>query len=454
MLVTLLALAGPVLAAGGGIGAQTTQDVVRDGDHFQLVCHFQSEDAADQALVAAEAAWSRTLELLDIDEVEPVEDVGLLRVHLYRDTAAYEVVEGVLTHGAFRSNLAFSHHATMSSHIALQPALGDEALARVGLPTQTLRLLAHESAHLVMYVHLSNFRSHPEWFAEGLATWVEEQVCRDLALAFDAEADPYFSNSLLTVKRMNEADELPTVEQIMRGQLSELESDQRYDVHWAFFRFLRTRKHAKQLKQIVATTRKLGGGKNFDRRLYNELEQALGKHGIASLDRGFVKYVASFDPEWDEVFRSLYRTGDHWTQAAFGRNAIAWRLKPSGKQYTVAGELTILPGPGKQLNVFLGRSDAGFFSVAFSAGGGVTLFEYLSATSAWQRRGDAKCADVRLDEPFQFSITVDGAAVRVQVNRVDVVAGKAETLDLRGPWGLSAQARSVGIWKLSKAPGL
>ena len=424
---------------------------VREGTHFRLVCHFANGEAADQAIAAVEATWPRAGELYDLEALEGHE---LLSVHLYRDAQSYEAAEQALTQGAFRRNLAFAHHATMSAHVALQPPLSDEALAQVGLPAQTLRLLAHEAAHLVRYACMRNSRSHPRWVADGSASWIDEAVSRDLGLVDELEQDPGYSTMLLRVRKLFERDALPTSEQILRDQLDELGFYEGYAVRWLYFRYLKEGKHSAEFRPMLAELRRLGGGSDFAARLFEQIEKSLGKRKLASIDKGFRKYVSTLEPAWDQVFRALHFKDDAWVQAAFDKNAIAWRRTPSGKNYTIAGELTILPGPRGQMNVFLGRSEQGFYSVAFSAGAGVTLFEFLSASDDWQRRGFAECEDLGPGEAFSFSVHVKGDEVQVSVNDRAVLSGEAQTLNLEGPWGLSAQARSAGTWKLDRAPGL
>jgi hypothetical protein len=70
------------------------------------------------------------------------------------------------------------------------------------------------------------------------------------------------------------------------------------------------------------------------------------------------------------------------------------------------------------------------------------------------QRGYAKCPALKLGEAFAFEVNVNKDAIEVSVGGSLVIAGRAETVDLAGPWGLSAQAQSAGIWVLESAPGL
>ena len=458
MLVLTLALASLSFAAAP-VAAEypvAAEDVVREGEHFQLVCHFDDENAADQALAAVEAVWQHAPRVFG----EPADDSsGLLTVHLYRDAAGYETAESGLTKGAFKRNLAFAHFDTLTAHVAVQPPLSDEALAITGVPAQTLRLLAHEASHLVRYSRIPNHRSHPGWFADGAASWIDEQVSRDLGLIADIEQAPSYSTNLLQVQRLIENDTLPTTQQILLDQTDDLGFSERYGVRWLFFRYMLEGKQGKRFQRVLDRLRMLGGGSDFKQQLFEEAQDILGKKKLGSIDKSFRKYVKAFDPEWDEVFRALNCSGDRWLQGAFDTNAIAWHRSASKKKnkkrvsYSVSGELTILPGPNRQMNIFVGRSDEGFFSIAFNADVGVTLFEFTSGNSNWQKRGFVKCADVRSNEPFRFSVHVAKDTVRVDVEGTEVVSGEVQTLKLTDTWALSAQAKSVGPWKIESAPG-
>ena len=442
MLALLLALA-PTLHA---------EEITRTGDHFEIICHFANLKAADQALEAVEATWRYADQMYALGEWG---DRDPMPVHLYRNADEYRVAEERLTKGAFRNNLAFTHHDTQSAHVALQPPLVDAALDQVGLPAQTLRLLAHEAAHLIRYSHNPNFRSHPGWLADGTAAWIDEMVSKELKLFKRIEEDPYFSTSIVRVKELIKRNALPTFEQLINDQTDNLKPDERYPTRWLMFRFFNKGSRRNALIEVLAETRRFGGGSGFTEKVAEAARVAIGEHKLKTIDKDFRKYVGSFEPAWNEIYRSMAHTKAGWIQAAFpDTNAICWRQTESGKKYSVSGELTILAGSRHQLNVFLGKSDTGFFSVAFTAGDGVFLFEYLSATNEWLSRGSMDCADVLADKPFSFNVMVEGKEVEVEVNGKSVVSSVAQEVRLDGPWGLSTQSGATGIWKIKRAPGL
>ena len=90
-------------------------------------------------------------------------------IHLYRTAEDYETAEAKVTGGKFKNNQAFSHWETQTAYIAIQPGCSEDVLTRVGLPAMTRRLIVHEATHLVRYATMPNFRSHPDWLADGAA---------------------------------------------------------------------------------------------------------------------------------------------------------------------------------------------------------------------------------------------------------------------------------------------
>ncbi len=456
-LALLLSLAstglGPVAPPVASAASVTSaDDLIRKGEHFELVCHFQNEQAADQAFAAVEATWEFAEQLYGLDKESERE---LLRVHLYRNEAEYAAAEQELTQGKFRRNLAFAHFDSMSAHVALQPPLVDASLAELGLPVQTVRLLAHEAAHLIRYAHFSNFRSHPGWLADGSASWIDEMVLSKLGLVIDPEKDPNFSTAMVSVQKLMERDALPNFEQVLADQTDDLEFYERYNVRWMVFRFLAQGKQRDSLVKLIACIRPLGGGEGFVDRAAEAVKVEFGASKYQSIDKALRRFIKSLDPAWEEIYRSLQGSGNSWTQSAFeSKNAIAWRREKSGKKYSLVGELTLLPGPRQQMNLFLGRNEKGFLSIAFTAGQGVNLFEFLSETNDWQNRGFAECKDLRTLEAFRFKVSVDGKDVSLEVNGKPLLSGAVQTISLEGPWGLSAQSGSTGKWVLKKAPGL
>lgn len=446
-LVLLAGLAPPPSASS------STRDLplVREGEHFRLHCHFDSGRAADEALASVEALFPAAVELYGPEERE------LRDVHLYRDAESYRAVDEKLTRGAFAKNLAFAHFDTRSAHVALQPELGDAALERFGLPQITRELLAHEAAHVLRYDSFPNYRGHPRWFVDGAADWLDGRALEALGVDTSSAVDPEAST---TLRRLQEMEERPTAKDALSTPLEDLPFYEGYAARELWFRFL-MEEEPKRTRAVIAEIRRQGGTnrESFTGQTYERVKKEFGSR-LKALDKRFKKWVEAEEPAWQQVYRSLERRDEDgetvWVQMAFDSvNAIAWRTEPADKKrYAIRGELEIVPGPMQQMNLLLGRGDRGFVSVAFVAGFGVTVFDYVSEGSAWNQLASVESAAVRTGEPFAFEARVKGRALTIRIGGEDVVTIDDTKHDLRGPWGLGAQTSSVGAWRRLEAPGL
>ncbi len=438
-----------VLLLGSGAVAEEVgqgKTTVRTGKHFRVVCHFDSARAADEALATVEALWAKAAAFYKIRRASKAP----LSLHLYRDTASYEAAEKKLTGGAFKRNLAFAHHESQSAHVALQPWVNDTFLAEQGLPYQTRNLVAHEAAHLVRFVEATNYRSHPDWFCDGSAQYLKYEAMAELGLITDVLADPMSATSFGRVLALHKADKLPAVGALLRDDVAELEFFQRYGARRLFFRFLASGKHRAKLQSLWKAMRGMGGGSDFTERVRKEFKKLLGKTAYARLDEDYTAWLTRQKPVWEEVFRSLETAGAGWTQVAFAsKNALAWKTQPVGATtYVLSGAVEILPAKGKQMNLLLARSGAGFVSVAFTSDYGITVFDYQSKNGgSWYSLLAAKSPAVVRGAPIPFEIRVDGRTLRVIVAGKDL--GEAEIPKhhtMSGAWGLGAQSEAVGIW--------
>lgn len=433
--------------------APAVEPLIREGEHLRLVSHLQDPHAADQALRVVEATWKAAQELYGFDVPEDaVADGKRYEVHLYPGVASYRAADRKLTGGNFARNLAFAHYDSISAHVALQPPLKASALQVLGLPRQTQRLLAHEAAHLYRFATCPNFRSHPAWLADGVASHLELKVLKELGVLGDWSKDPYVSTSLSNVQALLEEGGFPTLDAILLDQTGELPFYRRYDTRWIAVEFL-AGEAPEMLKALLQDTRRLGGGEGFAARLLASVEEEIGAEERTRLDQGLRAYVGGFKPQWFELYRALFPFEGALAQASFDSNAIAWRQDASGEIYRIAGSLTVLAGDRTQLNVFLGRSAGGFHSVAFTAGYGVTLFAYESGSNRWTRLGTQEVPALKKGAPLDFAVAVDGDKVTVHLEGEEVLALHAKGLPLDGPWGLSAQQGSAGIWRIEEAPG-
>ncbi|MFT5479039.1 MAG: hypothetical protein ACI8Y8_004412 [Planctomycetota bacterium] len=190
----------------------TSVPSVAAGPHFRIECHFDHPACARQALDVAEAVWPIAVALYP-DETG-AQHAGPTRtplvVHLFRDEAAYGMAENLLTGRLYRRSQAFAHRTSRTAHVAVKPAVGNHALEQLGLPEQTLRLIAHEAAHLARFERMPNNALHPGWFLDGNAGFVDQEVMEAIGRSPGLERDPWTSQEIVSLQRMLETNRLPT----------------------------------------------------------------------------------------------------------------------------------------------------------------------------------------------------------------------------------------------------
>ena len=428
-----------------------------DPPRFRVVCHFGSPAVAEQARAAAEATWPIVAGLLGSGRERPDEP---LEVHLYRSAEDYRRADRELTGGAFERNLAFAHFDSRSAHVALQPPVSDAVLERQGLPVGTLRLVAHEAAHLVRYSVAPNHRWHPGWLVDGLATWTEQRVLEGLGRSAGLEDDPWIGRDFLRARDLLEAGRLPSAADLLADRTGSLDFYDRYAARSTFLFFLRGPAWRSRSDALLREVLRIGGGPEHAARVrdaaFEHLADATSTEPWAAVDAAWAAFLRSVEPGWDEQLRLLDTSRGPWLQAAFPDvRALAWRTRaPEGPDYAIAGALAILPGAGDQLNLHLGRSDDGYLAVTFKAGYGVNLFDYRSGRADgddWlmlARAPTERLAEtLAAGEPAPFRVTVRGGRVAVDLDGARLLEVEVDPARTAGAWGLGAQRGSVGLWE-------
>lgn len=436
-----------VLLVFGTSAVCSGQGSTDTGKYFRVICHFENALVAAEALKTAEMAWPVATKLLAVSHQTPESP---LEIHLFRTLAEYEKVDSELTGGKFRRNLAFSHWETRAAYILLQPDCSDDVLKTVGLPISTRRLIAHEATHLVRYTSMPNFRSHPHWLADGAATWVEEQVMINGRWVSSVENDPNMSTLILWTVALLEQGKLPPVADILRDRTEDVPWRNRYAIRWMLLRFLKSSTDPDTFHSIMKEAGRLGSGSNYTQRLVTFIEGALGQDAMRAIDGNFRSYLRVLSPQWEEVYRSLETADNRWVQIAFpDKNAITWHTKSVEEDtYSLEGKLNILQGrKHQQLNLLLGRNREGFVSVAFTAGVGVTVFQYHGTENRWERLGSAESDLLKPDQWIRFRVDVGGDQLRVTLNKKPALTASLNGRSMLGPWGLGAQSGSAGIWR-------
>lgn len=430
LLAILLLLSAP---ASGDEGSRA------EGPHVRVVCDFRNDAVAREALRTAEASWELSQRLWG-REARPA---APLEVRLFATGRAFDAALDRLGAGEFKRNRAFTSGAAQASLLVVDPECPPETLAALGLPYQTRRLIAHETAHLFAFHAFPGGSSHPFWLAEGSAVWIEEETLKEGRWIADPMDDPFSSTGWVRCKRLLEKGALPSSEAILQDRTEHLGFYDRYAACAGLFRVLKSGAGAR----VLAEARDLPSGPGLARRLQESVRKACGAEGLAGMDRALHRLVRDSRPSWEEVFRSLETEGEEWTQAAFrDTNAIAWRTGPVGrKEYALEGSLRILPAGPRQMNLLLARDEDGFLSVAFQAGGGVTLLEYASREDRWRTLAFREAA-LPTGAAFRFEVRAQKGALRVSVDGREVLKAGTGAHPLDAPWGLGAQAGSAGEW--------
>jgi hypothetical protein len=435
-----------LLASVGALGASAAQDepkdpgfVERAGARYVVRFHGGDEALAEKALEVCEQVWPVVAEAFGAPQAEPAKP---LTMNLHRTVEGYVEAEGRLTGGKFARNLAMAHWATRSAHVAVQPPCGDEALRGLGLPAQTVILLAWEATHLArMELCPATFAEHPNWLSDGLAGWVARRVS-ERAVPCTPESMPYWAKDMMRTRRLLEARKLPSIESFLSDSVADLDLEDRYATRIVLYSYFAGEEGAK-LGKLLRTMRGYGGGSGVPERARKDALAA-----FRGQDKAFAKHVAALRPEWDEAYRGLTTSGRAWVQIAFPeKNAIAWRVEPvESRTFAATGALRILPGGAQQLNFLLARTDEGFLSIAFVADSGFTVFDYRSGADEWNRLGVANAPALRLGIRTGFEIQAK------QKELIVTVDGRSWTYELPRPlpeaitWGLGAQAGSAGVW--------
>jgi hypothetical protein len=439
-----------LMALARGSPAEEARDpgaVRKEGAHFALTCHGGGEALAENALSVVEAVWPIVATAFGVPDAKPERP---LDVHLYRTVEGYRAADEKLTNGKFRRNLAMSHWDSRSAHVAVQPPCRDETLRALGLPPLTVAMLAWEATHVARYELCPSFREHPDWFCDGFAAWVTAQVV-EARLPAGLEATPFWAADMVAAQRLQTERKLPPAKSLLADAVADLDLYDRYAARVVFYSFLASEPNRGRLGEVMSTIRRTGGGDGYATAVRDGATAAFGGE-----DKAFAKFVQDLRPQWDEVYRSLWTAGAEWPQIAFpDKNAVAWRREPlESAAFAAKGTLRILPADAQQLNFLFARTGDGFYSVAFVADRGFTLFEYRSRTEEWIRVGNADTAGLRLGISTDFAVEGRGTRVTVKVD------GRSWEFDLPRElpkgivWGLGAQAGpegaatgSAGLWK-------
>jgi hypothetical protein len=391
-----------------------------------------------RGVVSATTAEAARLWSIDPDSVR-----GDVTVH--PDAQHYERAEDELTKGRFRNNGAFA--LGDQAHVLVQPPITPDRMESIGVPAQTLRLIAHEAAHVLRNT-LPNHPSHPGWLADGAGQLIAERTMLSTGRSAGRAEDPWTSTQIVRLRAALDDGRLPTIEALLGDEQGALSASERYAARWALAAWM---DEVGALTPTLAAAKRLGGGRTFAERLRERTLGAIREQGVDAPDAAWHAWIRRQPAAWEERIRSLsIASGEPatWTQIAFpDSNAVAWTTasQPSDR-YTLGGAVEIVPGERRQMNLLLARSDSGFISIALTAGWGVTVFHYASDGNRWNRIGAAEFEGLRAGVPLPFTVRAADGRIAVEIDD-QLVLEVASPVPLHGPWGVGAQSGSAGVWR-------
>jgi len=459
----LLALAtAPAFATAPALAQRDAG--IREGDHFRIIPHLGAGPAGLTgelvlaALETAEATWVHAAGVYGFDPEDAVP--GPLRIHLYRDRAAFDDACFRCEGRTWPNNSGLTSGNWGIALILLGRGLSDAALSAVGLTDADRELVAHEATHLLGSHMAPGYAAHPAWLTEGVAEWVALRVARGEGPS--GTVRPTIDSRLAHLKELLSRDEFPRLWALLRDELDDLDTYRRYALYGAFVQFLLTGSDAARLERVLCST-PASAEPGEVRRLFLS---GLGEDALEELEQRFLASLQQSTPRWALGAGVLQADGrDRWWQLAPEHEpAVAWRL-PAVEEgdYSLTGNFSLSPGARQRLEVRLGR---GLELGRLSAGTRSWKEHYLAVTfgpadvrvgAYWNRgepgltsRGGKELArtTVSLEPGTQhaFRIMARGGRLLVQLDgepQLEVGLGEHSAL---GQWGVSAAPGSFGRW--------
>lgn len=418
------------------------------GEPITVVCAEFSAAQCKETRLLVKAVEAKASELFR-DDFSEYEDDAMIELHLQlRD---YQNADKSLNDGRFRNNWSFANASAMQGHIALQPPVPTELLDAAGIPVQTKLMVGQVATHLLRYRAFPNFRSHPEWFTEGLAFYISVEAAHSVGMMGSLEDEPWTSTHIVRIAKLLEENPKVTIETILNKEdIKDVSSGREYALRGLFLIWL---DEIGALPEVIDEARRLGGGSAYVGNLNNAVAEAIAMAGVEKSDSAFRAWLGEFSPMWEERYRSLQTSGDVWMHGAFSRNnAVAWNAQELGsRDWEMTGSLKVFEGDKAQMNILLGKSDSGYISVAIGPSFGVTVFhrQYTDngKKSKWVRLIHKDMKTLELNEWSDFKISKRQGRLMIKINKERPVRIELGEIDVAGQWGLGVQNKSAGLWR-------
>lgn len=418
------------------------------GGPIVVVCDEFAQAQVDETSAMVAAAQALSTELFGVD-VSAVDDGAILELHLLaRD---YYNADQRLNDGRFKRKWAFANSAEMQAHVALQPPVPTELLDAAGLPVQTKVQIAREAVYLCIYRAFPNHGSHPGWLRDGLAEYMSNESVRRAGYMGGVEEEPWTCGDIIVVRRLFEDQPDFTIASILDDVSKDISSGRIDSVRGLFIGWLR---EIGAFDDMIGEARRLGGGSEYKENLKRATLDAISAAGVENPDIAFKAWVGAFEPEWDEVYRSLQTKGNVWMQGAFNRNnSICWNNEELGERdWVITGSMKIFEGDKTQMNILLGRNDIGYVKVAVDTEWGATVFHRVfpvekNKRSKWIRLGNKEIKANETNKWIDFKISKRRNRLMVKIDKQRPIRIELGDIDVTGRWGLGVQNKSAGLWR-------
>jgi|GEM_PF-4478054 len=410
---------------------------------IKVICDEFADAQVQEMTDVVRAVEEQSSRIFGVD-VTGIDDDALIELHLqYLD---YKRVDEELNNGRFRRNWSFSNGGARQSHIALQPPVPTEMMDVVGLPLQTKIEIAHSAVHLCMYRAFPNSSSHTGWFSEGLAVYIAEEAVRSIDAMGSKVSEPWTSTEIIQVVDYFEEHPKFGIDDLLNDVDKDIPGSRMYAMRGLFIQWL---DELGLLNEVVSEARRFGGGDSYADKLNSRVDQIMLDAEISDRDSQFRSWLAEFEPQWEQLNRSLQASGDLWSHSAFSsRNANCWNNQELGDgNWEISGSMMIFEAEKTQLNILLGRSENGYISVAITANWGVTVFYRHTKDDRWERLENVEVKSNDVDEWIDFKITNRKDRLMIKIGKQRPIRIDASELDLSGAWGLGCQNKSAGVWK-------
>jgi hypothetical protein len=418
-----------------------------DAGPINLVCDEFPPEQREEISEIIKQVEKTCSEVFGVD-VSSIDDDALLELHMnYND---YKRMDREMNDGEFRTNWAFVRASEMQGHVALQPPLEYDVLVETGLPLQTKIMVADVAVYLCTYRAFNNSASHPDWLREGLSGYLGSQALRELGIMGELESEPWTSEEIHTIRRLFKDKPKYDVMSILDGEDKDISRGRLASARSAFIGWLMD---IGVFDEMINQASRLGGGSSYEQSLKQATLNAIKTAGVDSPESAFRSWVDAFEPEWREEYRSLTTHGDVWLHTAWNRrNAVCWNKETLGDEdWELTGSVKIYDRESSQLNILLGRTDAGFMSVALGPTFGVTVFHRKFAQdkekAKWIRLKNQELRTLEMGEWVDFKISKRRDRLFVKVNSERTLRVDVSNIDLDGNWGLGCQVKSAGEWK-------